>query len=89
MGGQGRGEVSGGGKLKPLLIDVLRRQEHFVASLGGLVAELRKSSKLPRPQQVHFQNMYLIHVCTCIFEVLYIYNTNIVRIYYLYTYMYM
>ena len=35
-----------------LLIDVLRRQEHFVASLGGLVAELRKGAKQARPQQV-------------------------------------
>ena len=39
--GQGAGSRHG----KPLLIDVLRRQEHFVAALGGLVAGWIKAGR--------------------------------------------
>ena len=58
--GEGTGVPEEGGKR--LLIHVLRRQEHFVASLGGLVAELKKGSKLPRPQQVATDKFF---VCAC------------------------
>ena len=34
------------------LIDVVRRQEHFVASLGGLVADVRRRSSTQRNLQV-------------------------------------
>jgi len=41
-GGQHTGQTTGAG---PLMIDVLRRQEHFVASLAGLVAEIRRNTR--------------------------------------------
>eukprot|EP00960_Hanusia_phi_P036550 752393-Hanusia_phi.AAC.1 len=55
---QGAGEGGGGREGAPKnarrlrLLEVVRQQEHFVASLSALVAEVRKFGKLSRPQQV-------------------------------------